>query len=714
MARNKPPAQPRSLVAAATRLRIQRTLTGTIPTETWQQAMWGIYDETPEVWYGLNYKRAVASKMRYFAAEQSDDPEAEPVNTDNPQVIEAVEALNEGQGIAQMAGESMLHLDVAGEEYVIGRPSDDEPELVEWAVWSPAEAAGDTKLQRQLEADTAVALRLWRPHPNHGSKPDSPLRASKDVAEELWYTGAAGRAQSKSRIGAGILFLAQELKIAQDASEPNPNDSIADDLGRVMVVPIQDPESAAAVVPIVIEGPRDMIGKGVGWDYLDMAREWTDLGPREERLVRRLAAGIDLPAELILGMGDMNHWGAWLADESSIKSHVDPTVQLFLDGLNRAYLWPTLEETMGRREARRYVIWRDFAQVVQHPDRGKSSLELYDRAELSGEALRQANGFSAEDAPTPEEREVIRQNLGKTSTELIDASNTEQGPPSMTAAAAATAVTLTGLADVDARALDLLTEAVEAAVQKAMERAGARIRNQTRKEKLLADSIAASDNRKVAMTLGRRVALQLVPESDLVTEQDFDQLREQAARILTRGQSATAAQLENLGVDPADGQETSNWLKRAVDFLIGTTIALTIRRLFTADAEPDPTDGETGDVAIPASDIWATLTLAGGGEPGVPQPDTPRGLGLGPDSRRRIADAGYVTEQWEWRYGDASARRTNFPPHEALGGTRFDSWTAPVLESYTSWLAVTHYYPGDHRGCRCQAVPVVVSGQASQ
>ena len=167
------------------------------------------------------------------------------------------------------------------------------------------------------------------------------------MAEELWYVGAAGRAQSKSRMGAGILFLAQELKISQDASNPNPNDSIADDLGQAMIVPIQDPEGASAVVPIIIEGPRDMIGQGVGWDYLDVAREWTDLGPREERLIRRLAAGIDLPAELILGMGDMNHWGAWLADESSIKSHVDPTVQLFLDGLNRAYLWPYPRGTCG-------------------------------------------------------------------------------------------------------------------------------------------------------------------------------------------------------------------------------------------------------------------------------------------------------------------------------------------------------------------------------
>ena len=100
-----------------------------------------------------------------------------------------------------------------------------------------------------------------------------------------------------------------------------------------------------------------------------------------------------------------------------------------------------------------------------------------------------------------------------------------------------------------------------------------------------------------------------------------------------------------MGADPADSQEQSNWLKRAVDFLIGTTLALTIRRLFTADANPDPTDGETGDTAIPAADMWATLTLAGGGETGTPQPDTPRGLALGPgrrapDCRRRICDGG--------------------------------------------------------------------------
>ena len=379
--------------------------------------------------------------------------------------------------------------------------------------------------------------------------------------------------------------------------------------------------------------------------------------------------------------------------------------------MNRAYLWPYLEE-MRMRTCRGPPLC-DLAGL--RPCRAASGPgQVFAGTVRPGRTVRGGATpgqrlLTWRTHPTPEEREIIRQNLGRTSTELIDASNTERAAPAAAVTAAATApVTLSGLADVDARALDLLTEAVEAAVQKAMERAGARIRNQTRKEKLLADSIAAADNRQVAFTLGRRVALQLVPESDLVTESDFDQLREQATRILARGQKATATQLETLGADPADGQEQSNWLKRAVDFLIGTTLALTIRRLFTADANPDPTDGETGDTAIPAADMWATLTLAGGGETGTAQPDSPRGLALGPDSRRRIADAGYQTEAWEWRYGDASARRTNFPPHEALSGTRFDSWTAPVLESYTSWLAVTHYYPGDHRGCRCQAVPVIV------
>ncbi len=714
MALRKPPSPVKALVSAATKVRIERLTTGQIPTETWQQSMWAIYDVTPEVHYGLNFKRASASKMRYFAAEWSDDPEAEPVPTENRQVIEAVERLDQGQGLEDMVGESMIHLDVAGEELVIGRGFDRDEE---WAAWSPLELASNQQVQEEMRNGTAVAYRIWRPHPRDGRRADSPLRAVEQVAEELANLSSLGLAQARSRIPAKILVLAQDMMLIQDGSNPNPNDSIAEILGKMMIQPITDPSSAGAVAPIVIEAPRDMVGQGTGWDVIDLARDIADLSEREERLIRRLAAGLDLPAEVILGMAEMNHWSAWLVDEASIKTHVDPTVRLVIDGLTRAYLRPMLEE-MRVPDPDRYLIWRDYSALVQHPDRSSSALELYDRAELKGETLRQVHGFGDEDEPDDEERERILANLGKTTTELIDASTTrEEAPeldgPIVAALPAPKAVTLSALADVDDRLLDSLTEATEAAVQKAMERAGARLRNQNtiRSDKTLTASIQGVDNRLVPFTLGQRLTYQLVPEGELVGPDDFKQLGEQAERILSRGQDRTARQLEQLGATPPSEQERRSWLRRAVDLIVTTAVTLTTRRLFTPNATPDPVeqDAEAGDVNVPAADMWNVLTVAGGGEPGSFQPDQPRGLALGPEARERIAQAGYTTEAYEWRYGDPGTRRTNFPPHEALNGTRFTSWTAEALVSYTTWLAVTHYYPGDHRGCRCQAVPVVIN-----
>ncbi len=54
-----------------------------------------------------------------------------------------------------------------------------------------------------------------------------------------------------------------------------------------------------------------------------------DLHPsqRETAAVRALAAGMDLPAEVLLGLSDVNHWTAWQVDESAYRQHVDPIVQ---------------------------------------------------------------------------------------------------------------------------------------------------------------------------------------------------------------------------------------------------------------------------------------------------------------------------------------------------------------------------------------------------
>jgi hypothetical protein len=713
-----------------------------IPTETWQQAMWGIYDETPEVHYGLNFKRGAATRVRFFAAEYSDDPEADPEPTSNQQVVDIVDGLDQGQGLSEMVGELIIHLDVAGEGYMVGTtpdnyasvtatPADEAPlDALVWHAFSAHELQSD-KWKALLKSDQAIAYRVWRPHPYVGSKPDSPLRAVSKVASELWDLTSLGQAQARSRIPAKILVLAQDMMLIQDGDNPNPNDSIADVLGAMLIRPITDPSSAGAVTPIIIEAPRDMVGQGTGWDVIDLARDMTQISEREERLIRRVAAGLDLPPEIILGMADINHWGAWLIDEQAVKTHVDPPVRLIVDSITKAYVRQALiEGGMAPAEAQRYTIWRDLSHLVQREDRSTAAKDLFRLGAVGFETLRQANGFGPEDAPDPDELEVMGWLLGRANPSTgvpIDLPGGENNTPdsnepadvqpgvpleAVTAAAPAP-VSLSPLADLDDRLLDALTEATEAAIQKAMERAGARLRNQNtvRTDKTLTASIKGVDNRLVPFTLGKRLAFQLVPEGQLVGPDDFNQLAEQAERILSRGQERSGAQLAQLGATPPTEGERRSWLSRAVDLIISSAVALTIRRLFTPSAGPDPVeqDAEAGDVNVPASDMWDVLTVAGGGEPGTSQPDRPRGLALGPDARQRIADAGYQTEAYEWRYGDPGWRRTNFPPHLALNGTRFSSWTAPALESYTTWLSVSHYYPGDHRGCRCQAVPVVIA-----
>jgi hypothetical protein len=64
---------------------------------------------------------------------------------------------------------------------------------------------------------------------------------------------------------------------------------------------------------------------------------------------------------------------------------------------------------------------------------------------------------------------------------------------------------------------------------------------------------------------------------------------------------------------------------------------------------------------------------------------------------------------YEWRYRPEIERDT-FEPHRALDGLRFATFTDPKLDTdaSTAWLG-PFFAPGDHAGCRCQAVAVVAA-----
>ncbi|MGH3992153.1 MAG: hypothetical protein ACRDSN_06760, partial [Pseudonocardiaceae bacterium] len=124
------------------------------------------------------------------------------------------------------------------------------------------------------------------------------------------------------------------------------------------------------------------------------------------------------------------------------------------------------------------------------------------------------------------------------------------------------------------------------------------------------------------------------------------------------------------------------------------------RALFRRDPlTPEPaTRGEGVDTLIDPAEVARAVTVAGGGVGGRPGDGGP---GTGPVVRDLMRERGALLLGWEWQYRPERAREP-FPPHQALDGRRFGTWTDPQLDTDVGsrWVGA-YFHPGDHAGCRC-------------
>jgi hypothetical protein len=245
--------------------------------------------------------------------------------------------------------------------------------------------------------DDAVVIRVWRPHPRNHLLADSPVRSVLPILSEIEYLTRHIFAQVQSRLaGAGILELAQGMTfpVVPGTEGLATADQFMQMLGDAMIRPIKDPSSPASIVPIVVTSPDELIGK------MNHTTFWSPLDEHAVELrteaIRRLALGMEIPPEIMLGQGDVNHWSGWLIDESAIKAHIEPLLGIVTNAITVKYIRNATDSDMWR-------IVANTAQMRLRPDRSKEALELYDRGELDGEALRRETGFDEDDAPTTEE-----------------------------------------------------------------------------------------------------------------------------------------------------------------------------------------------------------------------------------------------------------------------------------------------------------------------
>jgi hypothetical protein len=251
------------------------------------------------------------------------------------------------------------------------------------------------------------------------------MRAVLDLCEELMILGKVIRSTGRSRLSNGILFLDSSLK-----TTPNPNDNpdpqsnpIGGKLEQAMMTPIADEGAATAVMPLIVYGEKDAIGNS---KFMDLARPIDPvMAQQRQEVIGRLATGIDLPRAVLEGVADMNHWSAWMVDDDAFRHHVEPHVRRCVDMFTVGYFRSALltDETltpaalggMNLEElVSRTCIWYDPTELVVHPDKSANAIQLYNLREISGKALREALGFTEEDAPSDIELVVRMVSGGRT------------------------------------------------------------------------------------------------------------------------------------------------------------------------------------------------------------------------------------------------------------------------------------------------------------
>lgn len=418
-----------------------------------------MYDGLGEFRQGVTWKSNIVSRARLFAAyapdRPGDEPQPIPADAEDP-ATDIVQRIAGGiGGQSELLRTMTVHLDVPGEGWFVAEAPDIEEQELAWTVYAADEVRRE-KRGRTVEyfirtgssqwrslPESAVPVRVWRPHDRHHWQADSSARAALPIMRRLELLNRHVDAQATSRLAMnGVYWIASEISFPPNSRYPDADDPFIAEFMDNGITAIKTPGSAAASFPIVNRAPFQYIKEGIRYDTFSSPFDQKVLELREFE-VRRLATAMDVPPEVLLGMAGLSHWSAWQVEESALKTTVTSTLELICWALTKSYLRPALDATNARRpfdrsddeRAPRRIVWYDTSELSVRPDRSQDAITLARHLMLNNDALMRETGF--DNADLLSDPEELKQAIARRLVEV--------GTPT----AVATAVQLLGLASVD-------------------------------------------------------------------------------------------------------------------------------------------------------------------------------------------------------------------------------------------------------------------------
>lgn len=407
------PTKDAALTAAAVPFDTTRESRSLIRRMAWQEEVWGFYATQGEYAYAIDWAAQANSRVRLKAAKVvpgSDEPEV----LDTGPAVDLMDALAGGVGgQSELLSQETKLLQIPGDSYAVGRQRASaqtwnfhSPDTVRMVPGGGIEVQVAESTYERVPPGTLV-VRIYNKDPRKPWLATSPSRAVTGVLGEIDLYNRHIITTLTSRLANnGILILPQELSFAGTAQNAQAPSALIPQLIEVASQAIRNPGSASAAIPIPLEVPGQ---------WADTIRHLTLASPLDEHILdardkalTRLARSLNVPAEILTGVGGVNHWGAWQIEDSAIKIHLSPILETICTGLTMGYLIPGLR-AMGvpveEEDGTSYVVWYDTSELEQKPDQAERAIQLHDRVAISDAALREAAGFDEQSAPTPAEAE---------------------------------------------------------------------------------------------------------------------------------------------------------------------------------------------------------------------------------------------------------------------------------------------------------------------
>lgn len=710
--------------------------------DDWQKLASKFFDADGNLKHAVNFIGDTHARVKLVACEVPTEPGQEPIPTDDPLAIEALQRIAGDDGThAEIMRALGKQLTLVGECYLVGltpRVVDDELRPERWWIASidEVEKKSGTVHVTDPETGESIALlspkaaekmgggvepdffgRIWNPHAMKQSKPDSSVRGILDDLEILGITGRYIRSTTRSRIASNrLVFIPNSMTLQNPAEEvplePQDN-SLIQSLMNAWNVPIQNEDSAAATTPVFLTGDPAQDGNP-GWAVLQIDR------PLDQQILayaefaqRSFAQGINLPVEFIFGLGEANHWGAGQIERSAFDHYLAPGVVLSATGLTRTYYRPVLK-AMGHPTPNRFMIWHDASDLTVDEVPVADIQAAHAAYVVSDAYYREAIGAEEEDAPTPEEIERrIIQDLARRGTQPT-AVDLEAPPVAPAPAPTQASVRAAAYADLGERLYaidrDLATRLdalVSQTLRRALEHAGARIARKAQQDRAVSASCAGIAPHEVGRTLGPVLVATLGLDAQELVTDAVDSLRERFLGLVGKAQQA-AARTAGVDLSPDAAEDAED----AWTYLRGALVARAQELLYGPPAE-SPLGEIPADPAVPFDVIREAMSIAGGS--GSMGADTvlsalrtkARELAVAVGYRvlKALGFGGVYVEGWSWRYG-AAPRSRPFEPHQNLDGVSYVYDDDPELAS-DGWPDA-YYAVGDHPGCQCGAVPKLV------